>query len=156
MNDNSKLQCSNLQAGHHCHSLIIVHSSATTNRLWNDHRFPSLHYYGLHRYVYIIFTVWYPDPVGLQCPSLLHVSYQLLHLWQFCTYTLPCDLCKAHTTRTSAYQVFFAKPVPVIHVVVIHCTVCLWTHWGTILQSAFMNSPVYCGHSMTLCLLHSR
>ena len=27
---------------------------------------------------------------------------------------------------------------------------CLWNHWGTFLQSSFMNSPVHYGHSVTV------
>ena len=54
-----------------------------------------------------------------------------------------------HTTCTSAYQDFSAKPVPVIHVV-IHCTVCIWT--SSLRVNSFRHFPVICNHELTCAL----
>ena len=154
------------KAGHHRYSLINVHSSATTKQLWNDHQFPSLHYYS-----YIDMSTLF-----VLCNFQTMLVYNICHCFMShascfnsgssapshilprmtpVTYVHPTPPAPVHIrtsvpSRSQWYMWLF-----IVHIVyeLLHC---LWTHWVTFLQSAVMNSLLYCGHSMTLCLLHSR
>ena len=73
-------------------------------------------------------TLWFPD------------------CWHQCISGLICQASPSDTCSGLLYSLCVYELLP-----------CLSSHWGSFLQSAFMNSPaVHYGHSMTFCLLHSR
>ena len=93
----------------------------------------------------------YPNVQHLSVPV---TSPSLMPAWQLCI-QLPstkdglCDLCTPHTTYTSAYQHFSAKPVPVMHVVV-HCIDRLWT--SSLPVNSTRHFPAICLHERTCAL----